>query len=236
MGQGRDDRVFQHVREAERITNKLSEKFRETDETIASLKLHRIKAIQRDGLEVTYIIHRHQIPDEAIDHVEAAVIDAFPSLTNEKKGYRSADTGAMTLGQVKKKYGLEELTIDEKEPLLLININALEEPYSETRIIKQIECAWRLNPKRAEKAQFVLAVHRGVIIGAFGNSKWKVAAKAHFPQLSNDELDRYGFKPKKLNDSLLEQFCGKVDNTGNRPGKLVPRSLSGSQNPIRYSF
>ena len=85
MGQGRDDRVFQHVREAERITNKLSEKFRETDETIASLKLHRIKAIQRDGLEVTYIIHRHQIPDEAIDHVEAAVIDAFPGLTNEKR-------------------------------------------------------------------------------------------------------------------------------------------------------
>ena len=31
-----------------------------------------------------------------------------------------------------KKYGLEELTINEKEPLLLININALEEPYSET--------------------------------------------------------------------------------------------------------
>lgn len=237
VGQGKGNRVFQHVEEAERITKKrLSEKFRETDETIASLKLDRINAIKRDGLEVTYIIHRHKIPDEAIDHVEAAVIDAFPGLTNEKRGYRSADTGPMTAVQIQKKYGLKEFEIKEQERLLLININALDDIYSETKIIRQIECAWRLDPKRAEQAEFVLAVHRGVIIGAFGNSTWQTATKARFPQLSFDELDRYGFEPKKLNSDQLEHFCGKANKGDNRPGKLVPRSLSGSQNPIRYSF
>lgn len=237
VGRGRDNRIFQHVKEAEKIEeNKLSENFRETDDTIGSLKLHKINSIKKDGLEVAYVIHRHKIPHEAIDHVEAAVIDAFPGLTNEKRGYRSADTGPMTVRQIRKKYGLEELTINAGETLLLININALEDTYSETKIIKQIECAWRLDPKRAEKAQFVLAVHRGVIIGAFGNSSWETATRARFPQLSTDEPDRYGFEPKKLNDHLLEHFCGKADENGSRPGKLVPKSLSGSQNPIRYSF
>ena len=142
----------------------------------------------------------------------------------------------MTEVQIRKKYGLEEFKIKKQERLLLININALDDIYSEIKIIRQIECAWRLDPKRAQQAQFVLAVHRGVIIGAFGNSTWQTATKARFPQLRFDELDRYGFEPKKLNSEKLDNFCGKANRSGIRPGKLVPRSLSGSQNPIRYSF
>lgn len=236
VGQGVENRIFDHIQEAKNYSNRLSDTFKNTDETTTSLKLDRIVAIQNDGFEITYIIHRHKIPKEAVDHVEAAVIDAFPCLTNEKRGYKSADAGPMTVSQIRKKYGLEELIVPEDVRLLFININSLDNIYSQQKIIRQVECAWRLNPKRAEEANYVLAVFRGMVIGAFKNSTWVAATKARFPQLQADELDRYGFTPERINDIELDYFCGEVGVDGYRPGKLVPNSLSGSQNPIRYSY
>ena len=57
------------------------------DDDSVSLKLSRIAEIKNAGLEVAYVIHRHEIPDAAIFEVEATLIDAFPRLTNIQGAY-----------------------------------------------------------------------------------------------------------------------------------------------------
>jgi hypothetical protein len=54
----------------------------QSDADEVSLKFARIRSIQGAGLQVVHVIHRHMIPDYAVSEVEAALIDAFPGLSN----------------------------------------------------------------------------------------------------------------------------------------------------------
>src|SRR5580698_6434927 len=75
VGKGQGDRIFQHSKAAFAGTS---------DEDSSDLKLSRIKAIVEAGLEVGHVIHRHNIDTENIAfQIEAALIDAYPGLTNQ---------------------------------------------------------------------------------------------------------------------------------------------------------
>jgi len=65
VGKGRGNRVFQHVQAADIESLE--------DEDAVSLKMSRIRAIRGAGLNVIHVIHRHEIPDEAVNEVEAAL-------------------------------------------------------------------------------------------------------------------------------------------------------------------
>ena len=74
IGKGRGDRVFQHVGEA---------LIKQADEDATDLKLQRIKEIRASGLTTIHVIHRHKIkPPEVAYQIDAALIDAYPGLTN----------------------------------------------------------------------------------------------------------------------------------------------------------
>jgi hypothetical protein len=78
VGKGQGDRIFQHVRGALSSTK---------DEDTSDLKYSRIKAIMAAGLDVGHVIHRHNIEKEDVAfQIEAALIDAYPGLTNEVNG------------------------------------------------------------------------------------------------------------------------------------------------------
>ena len=99
VGKGRGNRVFNHIKE----------QIPADKEEGAAPKLERIRAIHRAGLDVIHVIHRHEIPNEAVDDVEAALIDAYAGLTNLQGGYKSSSLGPMHADEIKRKYDLPEL-------------------------------------------------------------------------------------------------------------------------------
>ena len=58
-------------------------------------KLRRIRQIRLAGFEVAHVIHRHGMDDATAFQVEAALMDAYPGLTNIAGGTGSGDYGAM---------------------------------------------------------------------------------------------------------------------------------------------
>ena len=71
VGKGKGNRVFAHVAgELEAGADELSE------------KLQRIREIRLAGFDVAHVIHRHGLDSRTAIEVEAALIDAYPGVTN----------------------------------------------------------------------------------------------------------------------------------------------------------
>ena len=238
VGKGQGNRVFDHAKgEIEKLKKSQNNESESTETNQTNFKEERIKSILAEKLEVGHIIHRHKIPKDAVFHVEAAVMDSFPGLTNLQSGYMSNETGPMSIEQIKRKYDLPEIEIEEeKDKILLINVNSLEENNDEEKIKEQVECAWRVDTKKAERADFVLAVQRGICIGAFKNNNWIPATESEFPRLGKDVPGRYGFKAEWLSGEELTRFCGKRLGGGMLSGKRIPKDYQHDQNPIRYTY
>lgn len=221
VGKGRGNRVFQHAAGVPAD---------DSEDQVLGEKLDRIKSIQNAGLKVLYVIHRHDIPKEAIFEVEAALIDAYPGLTNQISGHGS-DRGAMNHREIICKYNLPAFPIDPEHSLLLININKLENRGDPNEIYRLVRFAWRLTKSRAEKADYVLAVVRGVVVGAFKAHEWMPATQENFPEIAyadGSEAHRYGFKGEKAPPEIWDLYVG-------HDGKqIVQDTLRHVQNPIRY--
>ena len=111
MGKGQGNRVFDHA-------NGLP-----TDESaeISDPKLQRIREIKAAGMAVSHVIHRHGIPtSERAYEIEAALIDAYPGLTNKVKGRGASEYGCRHVEEIINEYAGEEFVVG--EPLLLISI------------------------------------------------------------------------------------------------------------------
>ena len=112
VGKGRDNRVFEHVKNAIRPSESESE---------ATLKRDTIRDISDDGLKPIHVIHRHRIPDDKTARlVEATLMDAFPGLTNRIKGDGSTDYGPATAEQLEERY--KPKGIPDDRPLVVIKI------------------------------------------------------------------------------------------------------------------
>lgn len=80
------NRVFAHMR---------GEVAAADDDELLSNKLKQLREIRLAGLEVIRVIHRHGMVDEKTAYeVEAALIDAYPGLTNIMNGTGSNEFGA----------------------------------------------------------------------------------------------------------------------------------------------
>jgi hypothetical protein len=223
IGKGKGNRVFQH---AAGVKIEADE-----DESFLGPKYERIRAIKNAGLEVIHVVHRHDIPDCSIFEVEAALIDAYPGLSNIQGGHGSGDRGPMNHNQLLDKFALPTFEESLQERLVLININALEDLRDRNAIYEQVRFAWRISRKRAEKADYVLAVVRGVVIGAFRAHEWKRATKANFPDIphaKDEETERYAFRGEVAEPEMWERFVGR---SGKR---IASKNLRHVQNPIRY--
>lgn len=217
---GENERVFDHVKSA----------LSENDELVESEKNDRIQAIEKAGLEVIHIIHRHNIPSEAIYEVEGALIDAYPGLTNIQNGHGNNDYGVMNISEVIQKYNLPEMP-EPQHNVVLININSYEGSiYDTDSLLRQTQKAWRMSKAKAEKSDYVLSVRRGVVIGAFKPKRWVQAMKSNFPGLEFDIPNRIGFFGEKASEDVWTLYVGSN-------GKQINNnSLKHSQNPIRYSY
>jgi hypothetical protein len=221
VGKGKGNRVFDHVKCALQPSD---------EEDDVSEKIDRIREIRNAGLEVMHVIHRHDIPDLAIFEVEAALIDAYSGLSNINTGHGSNAKGPMSAQELADKYDLQAIDEPPAEKLILINVNRAENRHDKLSVLRQTQVAWRVSDK-VKEADYVLAVIRGVVVGAYVADDWLTATHKNFPTLIAEGKDmptRKGFKGQFAPDHVWEKFVG------DRGKRIAIDTMKHIQNPIRY--
>ena len=215
VGKGQDNRIFQHAKGAQLATE---------SEDNADLKSQRIKDIRAAGLEVAHVIHRHNIDNEQVAfQIEAALIDAYPGLTNKVGGHGAGDYGCRHVEEIVAEYASDPFEV--AEPLILISIGKSYEEEGRT-IYDAVRYAWKVNVNRAKKFNLVLAHRQGLVVGAFRPKEWLETTSANFPGLVNDVPGRWGFVGEDAEESTVSKY----------KGKRVPDRYraKGAANPIRF--
>lgn len=217
VGKGRGSRVFAHALGSldDETKNKMM------SDGPVDPKLERINEIKAAGLDVFHVIHRHGLSTEAVTYeVEAALIDAYPGLTNRQrgKGCRHADE---ICAEYEAEYEAKPFTVT--EPLILISIGNL---WRERGIYDAVRGTWKVQKKKAEKYHLVLAHVRGVVKGAYRPRVWLRGTRENFDWEGVDHPDRWGFEGDMAEASVWTSYVGKRVPDGYRP--------KGAQNPIRY--
>src|SRR5581483_6278095 len=220
VGKGKGNRIFQHV-EMQSVSSRRSEF---DGEDALSLKLQRIKDIHSANLEVGHVIHQHGIQTSQIAlQVEAAVMDAYPGLTNRMAGHGASEFGVAHVDELIALYGAQPFK--ETESLILISIARSFEVEGRS-VYDAVRGVWKIDPKRAAKTKLVLAHRGGLVVGAFRPRTWLPATKANFPSLAEDIPGRWGFVGVGVERSLLDRYVGK----------RVPDRFrqKGAANPVRF--
>ena len=209
VGKGRGDRVFSHIRaqvEGDDLDNKVK----------------RIREICMAGFDVAHVIHRHGMDDKTAYEVEAALIDAYPGLTNIVGGTGSSDFGVMHAKEIITRYCAEPAVFRHRALLISINRTA-----TETSLYEATRYAWKISKSKAEKAEVVLATRQGLIVGAFIADRWLEATAANFPG-HGDMPGRLGFIGHEAPSDIRGLYGGK-----RVPDEYRKR---GAANPIKYTW
>lgn len=214
VGKGKGNRVFSHIG---------AEQDLEGDEI--DNKLKRIREIRLAGFEVAHVIHRHGMDEKTAFEVEAALIDAYPGLTNIVGGTGGSDYGAMHAKEIIRRYSAEPAEFRHKALLISVNRSAIERSlYDATRY------AWKISKAKARQAEVVLATMQGLIVGAFIAHDWLEATAANFPGRAEGDgaPGRFGFVGEEAPEDLKRLYVGK-----RVPDQYRKR---GAANPIKYTW
>jgi len=209
IGKGQGNRVFDHIR-AQVGGDEVSE------------KLKRIREIRLAGFEVAHVIHRHGLDNATAFEVEAALIDAYPGLTNIMGGSGSNDFGVMHAREIIARYRSEPAIFKHRAILISINNTA-----TETTLYEATRYAWRIDASKAKKAEVILATRKGIIIAVFIANKWLAATSENFPG-REEAPGRYGFIGEEAPLDVSRLYIGKA----------VPEEYrkKGAANPIKYTW
>ncbi|EKU84402.1 MULTISPECIES: hypothetical protein [Massilia] len=210
VGKGKGNRVFAHARA-------------QLPDADIGDKLKRIREIQIAGFEVSHVIHRHgMIEEKTAFEVEAALMDAYPGLTNVVGGAGSLDFGVMHAEDIMRRYAAQEAAFEHRALLIKVNRSATEASlYEATRF------AWRVSLEKAKEAEVVLAVLQGLIVGAFVADDWLSATTANFPGRES-EPTRFGFVGREASDQVKALYVNK-----RIPDRYRKR---GAASPVRYTW
>lgn len=210
VGKGQGNRVFSHIRDEQDL---------EGDELTNKVK--RVREIRVAGFEVAHVIHRHGMDNKTAFEVESALIDAYPGLTNLAGGVGGNDYGAMHAKEIIARYYAQSANFSHKK-LLLINVNRSA---TETSLLEATRYAWKISKSKAKKAEVVLAIRHGLIIGAFIAEEWLDATTANFP--GREEVPgRCGFKGREAGADIRNLYVGK----------RLPDEYRIMRFPIRYTW
>lgn len=211
VGKGRGNRVFAHMRAAQGI---------EGDDL--DNKLRRIHTIQLAGFEVAHVIHRHGMDEATAFEVEAALMEAYPGLTNIAGGYGTSDFGVMHAQEIIRRYSAQPAVFDHKALLISVNRSA-----AETSLYEATRYAWKIDRRKAVQAEVILSTLQGLIVGAFVADAWLDATTENFPG-REDVPGRLGFVGGEAPALLKKLYVGKrVPDEYRKPG---------AANPIKYTW
>lgn len=212
VGKGRGNRVFAHIREEGGLAGD------DLDN-----KLRRIREIRLAGFGVAHVIHRHGMDDATAFEVEAALIDAYPGLTNAAGGYGANDFGAMHAREIIRRYSAEPAVFQHKALLISVNRSA-----AETSLYEATRYAWKISRRKALQAEVILSTLQGLVVGAFVADDWLEATTENFPGRTDAAPGRLGFVGREAPQPLRDLYVGK-----RVPDEYRKR---GAANPIRYTW
>ena len=193
VGKGAGNRLFNHIKNAQQLLVPLNND-QENEETPHGLKIQTINEIYRAGLTPLHVVHRHGLEENVAFEVEAALIDAYPGLTNVAGGYRNNERGCKHAEEIVPIYSAKPLVAH--EDLILIYIGKTSEQGRD--VYSAVRCSWRMSIREAEKRNLVLAYDEGLVVGAYRPEKWLPATHENFPELPEDyNKNRIGFIGKK---------------------------------------
>ncbi|NDY73088.1 hypothetical protein DO021_15505 [Desulfobacter hydrogenophilus] len=209
VGKGKGNRIFSHVQG-------------DTEKDALCEKMTKIREIHLAGFDVAHVIHRHGMDEKTAFEVEAALIDAYPGLTNVMTGHGNSDFGTMHAKEIIKHYCAEIAVFHHKAILISVNRSA-----SEVSLYEATRYAWRLNKKKAEFADVILSTLQGLIVGAFVAEEWLDATDKNFPGKENIP-GRYGFTGNEASKEIRDLYVDK-----RIPDKYRKK---GAANPIKYTW
>mgnify|MGYP000857590436 CR=1 FL=1 len=211
VGKGKGNRVFAHMRAEQSL-----------DGDGLTDKLQRIRDIRLAGFEVAHVIHRHGMDDRTAFEVEAALIDAYPGLTNDVAGMHNNDYGVMHAREIVQRCCAEPAVFKHRALLISINRSA-----AETSLYEATRYAWKVSKSKVKQAEVILATLQGLIVGAFVANDWLEATAANFPG-RKDAVGRLGFIGYEASDEIKRLYVGKrVPDEFRKPG---------AANPIKYTW
>jgi hypothetical protein len=149
--------------------------------------------------------------DEAVDYVDFD--DVWSKLEEEEE--EEVDAEAQS--------GLAE-EAEFSHNALLINISKSVE---DNDLYEAIRFAWKLSIDRAEQAEIILGVSKGIIRCAFVSKEWLPATTEYFPGREGVP-GRYGFVGMEAPAEIKSQYVGK-----SVPAEYRKR---GASNPIKYTY
>jgi hypothetical protein len=161
--------------------------------------------------------------------VEAAIIDAFPELTNLQLGLDSDYYGCRNAQEIKKLY---EAKIADLSKVKAVVINIRKSLLEGLDIYDAARYHWKIKPEKAEAAGNVIAHDAGLIRGVFSDCRWQIDTDKVFTDLHKVRKalgDRYGFIGESAKEPTLKKLIGQ---------RLDPAKFQkpGAANPIRYTF
>lgn len=239
VGQGKGDRVFDHIKAADTFYKKYKDEFNlqndddddstklkneDSNKKINELKqedpakLKKIKEIKESGLEVIHMIQRWGMSKETALDVEAAFIDFFDLnlLTNKQRGADS-DRGMICADELERTFKRPCFEDYPNNPnhckFMIIKINQPSIDFAGS-VYEAVRRSWKINLKKAKQYPFVLAVKYGKVVGVYEVKEWK----------KNEDGDRAYFDGDKAPDEIWDFFFDK----------RIPERYRTRQNPISY--
>ena len=168
------------------------------------------------------MIHRHGMDDKTAFEVEAALMDAYPGLTNMASGQGNAEFGAMHVAEIIRRYAAEPAEFRHKALLISVNRSA-----ADTSLHEATRYAWKVGVAKARQAEVILSTLQGLIVGAFVADEWLEATAENFPG-REPVPGRFGFVGTTAPDAIRRMYIGRrVPDEYRKPG---------AANPVKYTW
>jgi hypothetical protein len=226
VGKGRGNRIFSHVQ------NQINGSSDQQGEDKKSLKLRIISEIISTGLEVNHVIHRHGMDEKTAFEVEAALIEAYPGLSNIAGGYNNFERGCAHVNELVIQYQVEEALIDEQ--LIAININ--QSFHERNDIYEAARFCWKIAEWRRKRVNIpIIACANRIIRDVYIVSKWLPATDVEFEEIRKrigevNIENRWGFV--KNDHPELEQRLDDLQKKYIR--KRLPRQCINYGSPLLF--
>lgn len=217
IGKGVNNRVFGHA---------AGELQSESEDDALGPKLEKIREIRQRGNQVVHKIVRWRLSEEEAFKLEAALIDmvnhiAPETLTNRVSGHGVAE-GFRDAVDLATAFGAQDAEVD--FPAMIIKIDrkwdVLSERFKDAARIPESEVwdavryHWKVSKVRADRADCVLAVARGIVRGVFKPAEW----------VQSDREGRMEMRVR-ADATAFQHLVGK---------SVASLFDKGSQNPIKY--
>lgn len=178
-----------------------------------SKKTRLISELKSAGISPRLEILAHGLKDEETAfRIEAAVIDALglDQLTNAVRGWRSLQTGRMTLDELVGFYSATPVEIE--HPVLLIRINKLyRRDMSELELYEATRGIWKLGERRTS-VTYAFALFHGLVREVYEVKSWHPALTQPYETRDfsqHNVTGRWEFEGKIAPTDVRDRYRGK---------------------------